>query len=43
VESQGYDETHFPGSHFHVLLPLPKLEKGETLGSETGREIKMTL
>jgi signal transduction histidine kinase len=43
VESQGYDENHFPGSHFHVLLPLPKLEKGETRGSEMGREIKMTL
>ncbi len=22
VESPGYDEVHFPGSHFHVLLPL---------------------
>jgi len=43
VESQGYDETHFPGSHFHVLLPLSKPEKGETVGIEMGREIKMTL
>ena len=43
VQSQGYDEVHFPGSHFHVLLPLPKPEKGETVGSEMGREIKMTL
>ena len=43
VESQGYDETHFPGSHFHVLLPLSKPEKGEPAGIEMGREIKMTL
>ena len=24
VESEGYDEEKFPGSHFHVLLPLDK-------------------
>jgi signal transduction histidine kinase len=28
VESPGYDEVHFPGSHFHVLLPL-RLPGGE--------------
>ena len=43
VESQGHDENHFPGSHFHVLLPLSKIEKGEPAGIEMGREIKMTL
>jgi signal transduction histidine kinase len=43
VESQGHDESHFPGSHFHVLLPLSKIEKGEPAGIEMGREIKMTL
>ena len=29
VESPGYDEINFPGSHFHVILPLTKLENGE--------------
>ena len=29
VESPGYDEINFPGSHFHVILPLGKLEEGE--------------
>jgi len=43
VQSQGYDEVHFPGSHFHVLLPLPKPEKGELVERELGREIKMIL
>jgi len=41
VQSPGYDEVHFPGSKFHVLLPLHKPGKGEQL--EMGREIKMTL
>ncbi|MBI3161125.1 MAG: hypothetical protein HYZ23_01380, partial [Chloroflexi bacterium] len=26
VESPGYDETNFPGSKFHVILPLSKAE-----------------
>jgi len=43
VESPGYDETHFPGSHFHVILPLHRPEKGEMVEMEMGREIKMTL
>ena len=43
VESPGYDETHFPGSHFHVILPLQKPEKGEWVEMEMGRAIKMTL
>ena len=43
VESPGYDEAHFPGSHFHVFLPLQKPEKGEILEFEMGREIKITM
>ena len=31
VESPGYDEVHFPGSQFHVLIPLTKLAEGELL------------
>jgi len=30
VESTGYDEEKFPGSHFHVFLPLSKEETGKT-------------
>jgi hypothetical protein len=26
VESPGYDEINFPGSHFHVILPMSKTE-----------------
>lgn len=29
VDSPGYDEVHFPGSQFHVLIPLTKLAEGE--------------
>lgn len=29
VESPGYDEVNFPGSQFHVILPLSKQENGE--------------
>ncbi|MDD2922110.1 MAG: ATP-binding protein [Anaerolineales bacterium] len=29
VESPGYDEVNFPGSQFHLILPLNKLEEGE--------------
>ena len=31
VESPGYDEVHFPGSQFHILIPLTKLADGESL------------
>ena len=41
VQSPGYDEVHFPGSKFHVLLPSQKPGKGEQL--EMGREINMIL
>jgi signal transduction histidine kinase len=30
VESPGYDEVNFPGSQFHIILPLAKLENGHT-------------
>jgi len=41
VQSPGYDEVHFPGSKFHVLLPSQKPGKDEM--PEMGREIKITL
>ena len=31
VESPGYDEIHFPGSDFHVLLPIRKSKEDDTL------------
>ncbi len=31
VESRGYDEVHFPGSQFHVLIPLTKPAEGDSL------------
>lgn len=31
AESSGYDEVNFPGSHFHIILPLRKQPKGSTL------------
>lgn len=31
AESPGHDEVNFPGSHFHVILPLRKQPKGSTL------------
>ncbi|MEP7134232.1 MAG: ATP-binding protein [Chloroflexota bacterium] len=37
VESTGYDEVNFPGSQFHVLLPLAKEE------TMVGTEIKMQI
>ena len=41
VESQGYDEVNFPGSQFHVALPLNVLKDGET--AVMGTEIKLQL
>jgi signal transduction histidine kinase len=36
VESKGYDEVNFPGSNFHVILPLSNSNKngGMSLGTE---------
>jgi len=31
VKSPGYDEVHFPGSEFHVILPLRRKTQGNTL------------
>jgi signal transduction histidine kinase len=31
VESKGYDEVNFPGSKFHVILPLSNSSNGEEL------------
>jgi signal transduction histidine kinase len=41
VESTGYDEINFPGSKFHVLLPLTNLDKGEEtmMGSEMNYQL----
>ncbi len=41
AESPGYDEVNFPGSHFHVVLPLKKQQKGNTL--PFGETIQTTL
>lgn len=30
VESAGYDEVNFPGSQFHIILPLEKTENGQS-------------
>ncbi len=41
VESTGYDDVNFPGSKFHVVLPLSNLDKGEEImmGSELKYEL----
>ncbi len=41
VESPGYDEINFPGSQFHVILPLAKPAEGEKqrLGEPVNLEI----
>lgn len=36
VESPGYDEVNFPGSQFHIILPLEKLENGQSLTMSEG-------
>jgi signal transduction histidine kinase len=40
VESAGYDEVNFPGSQFHVMLPL-SLDKGQE--TMVGTEVKMQI
>ena len=37
VESTGYDEVNFPGSHFHVTLPTSK--EGTMAGTEVNMQI----
>ena len=41
VESPGYDEVNFPGSQFHVILPLSKPENGEA--QRTGEVMKFEI
>lgn len=40
VESDGYDEEKFPGSQFHVAIPI-RLDKGQAI--ELGTEVKTQL
>lgn len=40
VESDGYDEEKFPGSQFHVAIPL-RIDKGQEI--ELGTEVKVQL
>jgi hypothetical protein len=41
VESKGYDEVNFPGSTFHVILPLSNSNKNEE--TKMGAEVKVQL
>jgi signal transduction histidine kinase len=41
VESKGYDEINFPGSKFHVVLPLSSSPNGEE--SKMGTELNVQL
>ncbi len=41
VESPGYDEVNFPGSQFHIILPLSKLQNGD--GQKTGEPLKFEI
>ncbi|HLF72771.1 MAG TPA: GAF domain-containing sensor histidine kinase, partial [Anaerolineales bacterium] len=41
VESEGYDEVNFPGSQFHVVLPLSSLDGDEEI--RMGAELKYEL
>lgn len=41
VESPGYDEVNFPGSQFHVILPLTKLENGEQQRESEGMKFEI--
>jgi signal transduction histidine kinase len=42
VESAGYDEEKFPGSQFHILLPLGVFDRGEKT-VVMGNEVKLQL
>ncbi|HUF00563.1 MAG TPA: GAF domain-containing sensor histidine kinase [Anaerolineales bacterium] len=41
VESKGYDEVNFPGSKFHVVLPLSNSSRNEE--AELGEEVKVSV
>jgi len=40
VESTGYDEINFPGSQFHVVLPLDSSSTGESV---MGKDLKLQI
>jgi signal transduction histidine kinase len=42
VESKGYDEINFPGSKFHVVLPLTSSKNGEDT-RKLGTEVNVQL
>jgi signal transduction histidine kinase len=42
VESKGYDDENFPGSQFHIMLPLGVFDKGESTVM-MGNEVKLQL
>lgn len=41
VESPGYDEVNFPGSHFHVIVPLTKREESSTIPMSKVMNVKI--
>jgi signal transduction histidine kinase len=41
VESPGYDEVNFPGSHFHVVVPLTKREESSTIPMSKVMNVKI--
>jgi signal transduction histidine kinase len=41
VESPGHDEINFPGSQFHVILPLSKVDDGDT--QKTSQPLKFEM
>jgi signal transduction histidine kinase len=41
VESPGYDEVNFPGSHFHVIVPLTKREESSTIPMSKVMSVKI--
>ena len=43
VESPGYDEINFPGSHFHVILPLSRRENPPSGEERTVAPLKFEL
>jgi signal transduction histidine kinase len=41
VESPGHDELHFPGSHFHVVLPLRQQGESATIRLASAVKVKL--
>lgn len=42
VESPGYDEIHFPGSEFHVILPLRRQSESDTVRVSSAVKIRLS-